>query len=54
MMYSCSKCKQLQWSVQDRKYLELYGHCWSCDKKEWEAGRLPFKEFEKREVESLK
>ncbi len=54
MLLFCPKCNQQQWSLQDAEYLKLYGHCWSCDKREWEAGRLSLEEFEKREVKSLK
>ena len=49
----CSICKEKQWSIMDKKYLELFGKCWSCDKKEWEAGRLSLEEFERRECEAL-
>ena len=50
----CSKCKERQWSISDNRYLELFGQCWSDDKKDWQAGKLSVEEFERREVESLK
>lgn len=48
-MEICPKCKEKQWSIMDKKYLEIYGHCWHCDKLEWQAGKLSLEEFEKRE-----
>lgn len=51
---NCPKCSEKQWSIMDKKYLELFGVCWSCDKKEWEKGNLPLEEFEKRERLALK
>jgi len=45
----CPKCTERQWSIADNRYLELFGQCWSCDKKEWQAGRLSLKDFEERE-----
>ena len=50
----CPNCHKQQWSIMDKNYLKIYGHCWSCDKKEWEAKRLSTEEFEKREVIALK
>ena len=50
----CSKCGDYQYSVMDKKYLELFGQCWSCDKKLWQAGNLTIEEFEKREKEASK
>ena len=50
----CTKCGDKQWSIADNKYYELFGQCWSCDKKEWEAGRLELSEFERREELSVK
>ena len=51
--YICPRCQQKQWSVADNCYLELFGHCWSCDKKEWESGRLSLEEFERREEQAV-
>lgn len=45
----CPNCKETQWSAMDKKYLEIYGHCWSCDKKKWENKEMTTKEFEARE-----
>jgi hypothetical protein len=53
MKEKCPKCNCTQWSIQDKKYLELYGNCWGCDKEQWEQGKLTLEEFEKREVKSL-
>jgi len=50
----CPKCEEQQWSIADKKYLKLFDICWSCDKKEWEAGRLSLEEFERREKLSVK
>jgi len=54
MKTGCPKCTETQWSKADKKYLELYGNCWSCDKRKWENGELSLEEFEKREKESVK
>ena len=53
MIPECSKCSEQQWSIMDKKYLQLYGHCWSCDKKLWQAKELSTEEFERREKEAL-
>jgi hypothetical protein len=50
----CLKCKEEQWSIMDKKYVELFGNCWSCDKKLWEEHELSLEEFERREDEALK
>ena len=47
--HTCPKCNEKQWSISDNNYLEQFGQCWGCDKKEWEAGRLSLEEFERRE-----
>lgn len=52
-MDTCAKCGGSQWSVADKKYLELVGQCWSCDKKSWEAGTLSLEEFERREKQAV-
>ncbi len=49
----CPRCNEKQWSIIDKKYNELFGHCWFCDKKSWESGWLPLQEFERREREAL-
>lgn len=49
MKHICSQCDQQQYSVMDKKYLIIYGHCWSCDKKLWEEKKLSLEEFENRE-----
>ena len=33
----CSECNELQWGKFDNMYLELYNHCWKCDKKEFDS-----------------
>ena len=48
----CPKCGEQQWSNMDKKYLELFGQCWSCDQKLWDEGKLTLKEFERREKEA--
>lgn len=53
MQTTCPKCKDQQWSMQDKKYLSLFTQCWSCDKKEWQAGNLSLEEFERRELQSI-
>ncbi len=45
----CSTCQLPQFSVMDKAYLEQNGQCWACDRREWEAGKLPTEEFERRE-----
>jgi hypothetical protein len=50
----CPICLEKQWSIFDQKYLGLFGKCWSCDKKDWEQGKLSLKEFDKRELEASK
>lgn len=50
----CPKCGMEQFSLMDRKYLELSGiretkQCWACDLKDWKAKFLSLEEFEKRE-----
>jgi len=54
MIDICPQCREKQWSVMDKKYIEIYGNCWSCDKKKWENKEISTEEFEKREVEALK
>lgn len=49
----CSQCQETQWSIMDKKYLELFEHCWSCDRKDWLANRLTTEEFERRERQVL-
>ena len=43
------KCGGHQGSKMDKKYLELYGVCWSCDKKRWKKGKLSLHQFEMKE-----
>jgi hypothetical protein len=50
----CPDCSEKQWSIADRKYLEIYETCWACDKKRWKAGKLSLEEFEEREKQSVK
>lgn len=45
----CPKCNNVQSSLMDRTYLQQNGQCWSCDKKEWEEGKLTTEELERRE-----
>jgi hypothetical protein len=49
----CSNCKEQQWSAMDKKYLEIYGHCWGCDRRKWLAKNLSLEEFENREKVAL-
>jgi len=53
MENTCPQCREQQWSVADKNYLQIYGHCWSCDKKDWEAHKLSLDEFERRERSAL-
>jgi len=48
----CKRCGEKQYSIADKNYLKLFGICWSCDKKKWEAGILSLEEFEKREEQA--
>ena len=50
----CPNCGEEQYSVADKTYVELFGHCWTEDKENWKAERLSLEEFEKREKESVK
>ena len=52
-MDKCPKCKEKQWSLMDKNYTKLFGHCWTCDRQEWDDGKLTLEEFEKREKEAL-
>lgn len=45
-------CGGRQWSASDKKYLELFGNCWSCDQKAWNEGRMTLEQFEKRELQA--
>lgn len=50
----CPECSELQYSLFDKKYLELnkpHGNnqCWGCDKTDWGQGVLSLHDFEKRE-----
>ena len=54
MKNKCSKCDQIQYSLMDKNYLDLFRQCWSCDKDEWEAGTLSLEEFEAREKRANK
>lgn len=49
----CKKCLQRQFSIMDKKYAQMFSQCWTCDKVEWEQGRLGLELFEKRETEAL-
>lgn len=49
----CLQCDEKQWSIMDRNYLQIFGHCWYCDKILWGKHLLSTDEFEKRELEAL-
>jgi len=49
----CPDCGEVQWSIADRNYVELYKTCWSCDRKRWSAHELSTTEFEKRELKAV-
>ena len=49
----CPECDEQQWSLMDKNYLRIYGHCWHCDKIKWESGELPLMVFEEREKTAL-
>lgn len=46
----CPKCGEKQYSAMDKKYLEIYDHCWSCDRKNWENNIITLEIFENREA----
>jgi len=50
---NCPDCGEKQWSIQDKKYVELFSTGWCCDKKRWFNGELLLEELEKRERLSL-
>lgn len=54
MAVVCPVCAELQWSLSDQKYVELFGVCWSEDKRKWENGELSLEEFESRELRASK
>ncbi len=49
----CPNCQEEQYSPVDKKYVELFGHCWTEDKETWQKGELSLLEFENREKEAL-
>ena len=49
MNNTCPFCKSQPFSLADRAYLRIFGHCWDCDKKAWDNGTLSLEEFERRE-----
>lgn len=48
-MTTCPDCGETQWSITDKRYLDLFGTCWAEDKLRWEQGMLSLEEFERRE-----
>ena len=48
----CPECNDTQYSLADKRYVELFNTCWSCDKKRWEAGELELEEFERKEKQA--
>ncbi len=46
----CEHCHSNPFSLADREYLRLFGHCWECDKKMWDNGEISLEEFERRET----
>jgi len=45
----CPECRNTQYSAFDIEYLNIFGHCWLCDRIAWNKHGLSTKEFEKRE-----
>lgn len=52
-MTNCPECQEELFSPFDKKYAELYGHCWSCDNQDWQNENLPIEVFEAREAAAL-
>jgi hypothetical protein len=50
----CPVCNNTIYSLFDKKYTQIYNHCWSCDLKMWRKDELTLDEFEKRESRTLK
>jgi len=50
---SCPKCNEEQYSSMDKKYLELFNICWSCDEKRWKDKELSLEDFEIKERHAL-
>lgn len=48
----CPSCGEKQWSINDNRYLDLWGICWAEDRKKWEDGKLSLEEFEERELQA--
>jgi hypothetical protein len=49
----CQECKTKPYSLADQEYLRIFGNCWTCDRKKWDAGELSLEEFEKRETKAF-
>lgn len=49
----CPSCGEKQWSIMDKHYAGMFGHCWSEDKARWERKELSTEEFERRERNAL-
>ena len=49
-MSVCPDCKNPQFSPMDKKYLELFKTCWSCDEKKWDNGEMTDEQFQEREL----
>lgn len=45
----CPKCKQIQHTQQDQRYLRLFQFCLNCDRKDCQNKWLSVEEFERRE-----
>lgn len=52
-MIICPNCQQKQYSLTDKKYLEIFKICWTCDRKRWKAGKLSLEDFEIKERHAL-
>jgi len=53
MIVRCPECNEIQYSIADKKYVELFKTCWSCDKKRWMNKELSLEEFERKEKEAV-
>jgi len=50
---SCPKCNEDQYSLMDKKYVELFDVCWSCDNKRFQTKKLLLADFEIKEKHAL-
>jgi hypothetical protein len=51
---TCGHSIKTQHSANDKKYLELFGVCWTCDRKLTQTGKMKVEDFERREQDAAK